>query len=230
MILSLLLVCSLFTPDISKTSYPLRVTGRASAVEALVRIINHEVYPVAPVEAKLINAQTKEYGIRLIHKLDDAGIAKRENRFRCVLNYMLGDSSKIFRIRLVENDGAILIGNGRRGIIDIADAQKFDSNPKECNFNSFNILLHELYEQYQLQVINHLQPGKITSAQLKSAHKKAVQKESNFYSLTEVKTEAVIDDEYIHIEFMSRVDSTRTHYYAYHSYGNIERVERVCSH
>jgi hypothetical protein len=131
--------------------YPLRVTGDVSAVQRLVKIMNREAYPASPVEAQLINAQTKEYGIHLIQKLDNQGYAKRENRFQCALNYLLGDSSKRFNVRLVENDPLILIGDGRRGIIDIADAAKFDSGP-QGNFTAFNILLHELYEQYQLQI------------------------------------------------------------------------------
>jgi hypothetical protein len=220
-----LLLHSILTLNVS-TPYPLRVTGTASSVQGLVRIMNSEAYPAAPVEAHLINARTKEYGIRLTQKLGDQGYAKRENRFKCALNYLLADSSKRFRVRLVENDGSVLIGNGRRGIIDIADAEKFDPDP-QGNFTSFNILLHELYEQYQLQVVDQLEPGKITRAQLNRAHLKAIQKESNFYSLTAVQTKAYIYDEYIHIEFSSRLDSTKTHYYAYHSYGNIDRVERA---
>jgi hypothetical protein len=141
------------------------------------------------------------------------------------LNYLLGDSSKIFRVRLVENDPYVLIADGRRGIIDIADAGKFDSDPQR-NFTAFNILLHELYEQYQLQVKDQLKPGKITRAQLNRAHEKATQKESNFYSLTELRTSADIYDEYIHIEFTSRTDSSKTHYFAYHRNGNIDRVEK----
>lgn len=207
------------------TSYPLRVTGEASAVQRLVQIMNHEAYPASPVEARLLNEQTKEYGIHLVQKLNDEGYAKRENRFRCALNYLLGDSSKTFKVRLVENDRSILIANGRKGIIDIADAEKFGEDI-ERDFTAFNILLHELYEQYQLQVIDRLQPGKITRSQLRSAHSKAIQKESNFYSVMVLRTEAHIYDDYIHIEFTSRFDSSRTHYFAYHTNGNIDRVER----
>lgn len=188
--------------------------------------MNSEAYPASPVEARLIDVRTKEYGIRLTQKLSDQGYAKRENRYKCALNYLLADSSKSFRLRLVENDGSILIGNGRRGVVDVADAEKFDNDP-QGNFTSFNILLHELYEQYQLQVIDRLDPGKSTRAQLNRAHQRAIQKESNFYGLTEVQTKAYIYDDYIHIEFTSRVDSSTTHYYAYHSYGNIDRVEKI---
>jgi hypothetical protein len=173
----------------------------------------------------LIDAETNEYGIYLTHKLGDPGYAKRQNRFQCALNYLLGDSSKSFRVRLVQNDHSILIGDGRKGIIDIADAQKFSSEPGG-DFTAFNILLHELYEQYQLQVIDQLQPGKITRAQLNRAHLKAIQKESNFYSIMEVRKEAHIYDEYIDIEFTNRLDFSKTHYYAYHSYGNIDSVEK----
>jgi hypothetical protein len=215
---------SILILDLSQ-SYPLRVTGEVSAVQGLVQIMNREAYPDSPVEARLINTQTKEYGIHLAQTLDHPGYAKRENRFQCALNYLLGDSSKTFIVRLVENDRSILIGNGRGGIIDVADAAKFNSEP-QSNFTAFNILLHELYEQYQLQIIDQLQPGKITRAQLKRAHLKAIQKESNFYSLMVVRTEARISDEYIHIEFRNRRDSSKTHYYAYHSNGNIDRVER----
>src|SRR5262249_3043236 len=150
--------------------------------------------------------ETNEYGIYLVERLDNQGVATRENRAQCALNYLLGDPSKTFRIRLVENDRSVLIANGYRGIIDVGDAEKFDSQPSD-NFNAFNILLHELYEQYQLQVREQLQPGKISTTQLKRAHSKAVQKESNFYSLTEVRTGADISDGYIHIEFTSRIDS-----------------------
>jgi hypothetical protein len=220
-----LLLASILTLNLSNP-YPLRVTGEISAVQRLVDILNCEAHPASPVEAELINAETKEYGIYLTRKLDDTGYAKRENRYKCALNYLLGDSSKTFRVRLVENHPYILIADGRRGIIDVADAGKFDSDG-QLDFTAFNILLHELYEQYQLQIKDHLQPGKITRAQLNRAHEKAVQKESNFYSLTSVRTKADISDEYIHIEFKSRVDSSETHYYAYHSNGNIDRVERV---
>jgi hypothetical protein len=220
-----LLLHSILAFDLSQ-SYPLRVAGEVSAVQGLVQILNSEAYPAAPVEAQLLNAQTKEYGIHLIQKLDNQGYANRENRFQCALNYLLGDSSKTFKVRLVENDPSILIGDGRRGIIDVADAAKFDSDPQR-NFTAFNILLHELYEQYQLQIIDQLQPEKITRAQLNRAHSKAIQKESNFYSLMALRTKANVRDEYIHIEFTNRRDSSKTHYYAYHSYGNIDRVEKV---
>ncbi|MEJ0033673.1 MAG: hypothetical protein WDO15_26535 [Bacteroidota bacterium] len=103
--------------------------------------------------------------------------------------------------------------------------QKFDSDPQR-DFTAFNILLHELYEQYQLQVKDHLQPGRITRAQLNRAHEKATQKESNFYSPLILRTDARIGEEYIHIEFTSRTDSSKTHYYAYYTNGNIDRVEK----
>jgi hypothetical protein len=205
--------------------YPLRVTGELSAVQELVQIMNDEALAGSPVEARLLSAETNEYGIHLIKKLDDPGYAKRQNRFQCALNYLLGDSSKTFNIRLVQNDHSILIGDGRKGIIDIADAQKFGSEPGG-DFTAFNILLHELYEQYQLQVVDQLRPGKITPAQLTRAHLKAIQKESNFYSVMEVRTQAHVGDAYIDIEFTSRIDASKTHYYAYHSNGNIDRVER----
>jgi hypothetical protein len=207
------------------SSFPLRVTGEASAVQKLVDIMNCEAYPALPVEGRLINAETKEYGIRLTRKLDKSGYADRQNRFQCALNYLLGDSTKVFKVQLVENHPYILIAEGRRGVIDIADVEKFDSDPERA-FTAFNILLHELYEQYQLQVKGHLQPGRITRAQLNRAHEKATQKESNFYSVMAVRSKADITDEFIHIEFRSRIDSTETHYYAYHRNGNIERVER----
>jgi hypothetical protein len=205
--------------------YPLRVTGELSVVQGLVQILNDEAYDKSPVEARLINAQTNEYGIHLIQKLDYSGYVNRQNRFQCALNYLLADSSKTFTIRLVHNDHSILIGDGRKGIIDIADAQKFGSEP-QGDFTAFNILLHELYEQYQLQVIEQLRPGKITRAQLTRAHLKAIQKESNFYSVKAVRKEAHVYDDYIDIEFTSRIDSSKTHYYAYHSYGNIDSVEK----
>jgi hypothetical protein len=219
--------------------YPLRVTGEFSSVEKLVEIINSEAYPSSPVEAQLINAQTKEYGVRLVQKLDDPGYNTRENRYQCALNYLLGDSSKTFSVRLVGNDPSVLIGDGRRGVIDIADVAKFDSEqpcrpgdrvagcPGGRDFTAFNVLLHELYEQYQLQVVGHLEPGKVTRGQLKRAHFKAVQKESNFYSLTQERTDAHVGDEYIDIEFTNRIDSSTTHYYVFHHSGNIDRVERV---
>jgi hypothetical protein len=220
-----LLLHSILTLIPSK-SYPLRVTGEVSAVQGLVNILNSEVHPVVLVGAELINAKTKEYGIHLIQKLDSQGYGKRENRFKCALNYLLGDSSRTFKVRLVENDRSILIGDGRKGIIDITDAKKFDADP-QGNFTAFNILLHELYEQYQLQIIDHLQPGKIKPAQLSRAHMKAIQKESNFYSPTALRTKAHVSDEYIDIEFTNRINSTKTHYYAYHHNGNIDRVEII---
>jgi len=219
-----LLLNSILTLSPSKP-YPLRVTGEVSAVQGLVQILNSEAYPAPLVKAQLINAQTKEYGIYLIQKLDNQGLATRENRFQCALNYLLGDSSKTFKVRLVESSHSILISDGLKGIIDITDAEKFDWGLRD-NFTPFNILLHELYEQYQLQIIDHLQPGKITSAQLTRAHLKAIQKESNFYSLSVVRTNAHIGDDYIHIEFTSRIDSSIAHYYAYYTHGNIDRVEK----
>lgn len=89
--------------------------------------------------------------------------------------------------------------------------------------------IHELYEQYQLQVAAKLHIGKITEAQLKKAHQKAIQKESNFYSLSMLRTQADIGEEYIHIEFTNRIDFSRRHYYAYFQNGNIERIERALS-
>jgi hypothetical protein len=220
-----LLLLSLLIPNPSK-SYPLRVTGEYSSVEELVRIMNYEAYPASPVEAQLINAQTKEYGIHLVQKLANPGYTTRENRFQCALNYLLGDSSKTFTVRLVRNDGSVLIGDGHSGVIDISDVAKFGSEPRN-DFTAFNVLLHELYEQYQVQIIDQLEPGKISRTQLRRAHLKSIQKESNFYSLTALQTHALIKEDYIHIEFTSRLDSSTTHYYAYHHNGNIDRVEKV---
>ncbi|MEJ0033672.1 MAG: hypothetical protein WDO15_26530 [Bacteroidota bacterium] len=78
------------------TPYPLRVMGEASAVRSLVDIMNREAYPASPVEARLINAQTKEYGIHLIQNLDSSGYAKRENRFPMRAELFTGRLNKSF--------------------------------------------------------------------------------------------------------------------------------------
>lgn len=219
-----LLLHAILILNSSKPSYPLLVTGEPSAVQGIVKILNSEMYPDSPVEAQLIDVQAKEYGIHLIQKLNDPGYTNRKNRFQCALNYLLGDSSKTFKIRLEENS-RVLISDGRKAIIDIADVAKFDVEA-EKSLRSFNILLHELYEQYQLQVVDGHTPGKITTPQLNLAHIKATRKESNFYSLTAIRTQAHINDYYIHIEFTSVIDSSKTHYFAYYSNGNIDRVEK----
>jgi len=221
-----ILLSVLFYSSDTLTNYPLHVVGNPSAVQSLVRILDTEFQTLNVVRVQLINPETGEYGISLSKKLESPGWLTRENRFQCTLNYLLGDSSKVVRLRLVENDPRVLISDGRKGVLDITDIEKFNSSQTD-NFNAFNVLTHELYEQYQLQVVKKLLPGKIKPSQLKAAHLHAVQKESNLYSLTMVRTEAEVNKEYVHIEFTSRTkELCHHHYYAYYHNGNVTKVER----
>ena len=228
MIQSLLLTTLLHFNIAEANSFPVRVIGTPSAVKTFTQLLNAEAPFLDVVRSRVINSEKNEYGIFLVHSLENQGLATRENRVRCALNYLLGDSLKSMNLFLVENDPAILISDGKSGVIDIADIERFNVG-SDGDFTAFNVLLHELYEQYQLQVVGKLQIGNITGTQLKKAHQKAVQKESNFYSLSMLRTEADIGEEYIHIEFTNRIDFSRRHYYAYFQNGNIERIERKTS-
>ncbi len=113
-----------------------------------------------------------------------------------------------------------------KSIVDISDIKKFNLD-SDGDFTAANVLVHQLYEQFQLQVIENLIPGKIKPSQLKAAHMKAIQKESNLYSLTMLRTDATIEKDYILIEYSSRIDSSQKHYHAYYRRGNIARIEKV---
>jgi len=202
-------------------AYPIHVFAKESAMRTFVQLLDNGT---SAVKVHQVNLQNNEFGIGLIRPLYGQGYATRENRFQCALVYLLGDSTKSYRLNIVENDPTVLIGDGRRAIIDIDDIKKFETSG-DNDFTAFNVLLHELYEQYQLQVVGRLKPGKITDAQLGKAHQKAIQKESNFYSVTMLRTKGDIYGDYIDIEFTNRTDFSRHHFIAYFSDGNIERVE-----
>lgn len=222
----LFLIFSLLSNELPSTHYAIRVEGNASAAQRLVQVINCEAPQSNYVQFQLINPEKGEHGMYLARRPENQGLDTRENRFQCALNYLMGDSSKTFRLRLVENDPNVLISDARSGIIDIADVEKFNA-VGDPNFTAFNILLHELYEQYQLQVIEKNRFGRTTEASLKLAHRRAIQKESNFYSLTMLRSKADIHDEYIHIEFTNRINSSHHTYYAYFRQGNIDRIETI---
>lgn len=207
----------------SVIAYPIHVIAKEPALQTFVQLLDNgtslvKVYP--------INSQRHEFGIALIRQLDTRGYATREDRFLCALTYLLGDSTKSYRLDVVENDPTVLIGDGQKAVIDIGDIKKFETSG-DHEFTPFNVLLHELYEQYQLQVVAQLRVGKITDAQLRKAHQKAIQKESNFYSVTMLRTKADTYQDYIDIEFTSRIDFSRHHFLAFFSHGNIERVEKT---
>jgi len=226
MTINLLLAFTIWFSDSPSKSYPLHVRGSQSAVQALVQILNSELSESMSVQAQPIDLLAREFGISLIRKSENQSIVSRPGRFQCTINYLLRDSTKVFKLQLVEDDPRVLIGEGMKSIVDISDIKKFNLN-SDGDFTAANVLVHELYEQFQLQVIENLIPGKIKPSQLKAAHMKAIQKESNLYSLTMLRTDATIEKDYILIEYSSRIDSSQKHYHAYYRRGNIERIEKV---
>lgn len=226
MIINLLFAFTAWCSDCPTKSYPLQVKGSESTVQALVQILNAELPASMSVQAQPINLLTQEFGISLVHKTENQSFLSRQGRFQCTVNYLLGDSTKVFKLHLVEDDPRVLIGDGEKSTVDMTDITKFNIN-SDGYFTAGNVLLHELYEQFQLQVKENLVPGKIKPDQLKAAHLRAIQKESNLYSLTMLRTDATIEQNYIRIEYSSRIDSQQKHYHAYYKRGNIQRIEKV---
>jgi len=205
--------------------YPLRVTGSEASVQFLVKTINAELPHEACVHADRFDAQGNEYGIWFAREDKIPDLDARADRFLCGVNYILSDSLRSFHISLVENDQRVLIGDGARAIFDVGDIAKFNMSLSR-DYNAANVLLHELYEQYYLQVMLNCKPGKVPAMQLRKAHQRAVQKESLLFDLLVIKTHAdIVDNHSIYIEFTNRVDSKRTSYVAYYDRGNVERVE-----
>jgi len=99
---------------------------------------------------------------------------------------LLRDSTKVFKLQLVEDDPRVLIGEGMKSIVDISDIKKFNLD-SDGDFTAANVLVHELYEQFQLQVIENLIPGKIKPSQLKAAHMKSDPKRIKFIQPNDVK-------------------------------------------
>lgn len=205
--------------------YPLQVTGSEASVQFLAKTINDELPAEACVHVDRLDTHGSEYGIWFTCEGKLPDLDTRADRFLCGINYILGDSVRSFHITLVDNDPRVLIGDGVRAILDVADISKFNMTLSR-EYNAANVLLHELYEQYCLQAVQHGKPGKISAAQLRKAHQRAVQKESLLFDLLAIKTHAdVVDNHSIYIEFTNRVDSRRTSYVAYYDSGNVERVE-----
>jgi hypothetical protein len=209
----------------SSPHYPLRITGNEASVQFLVKTINDELPPEACVQVDRLDAQGSEYGIWFTRQGKLPDLDTRADRFLCGIHYILGDSTRSFHITLVDNDQRVLIGDGIRAVLDVADIGKFNTTLSR-DYNAANVLLHELYEQYCLQAVQGCKPGKISATQLRKAHQRAVQKESLLFDLLAIKTHAdVVDNHSIYIEFTNRVDSRRTSYVAYYDRGNVERVE-----
>jgi len=205
--------------------YPLHITGSEATVQFLVKTINDELPPGASVHADLLDDGRNEYGIWFTPPGKMPDLDSRSDRFLCGINYILGDSVGSFRIRLVDNDQRVLIGDGIQAVFDVGDISKFNMTLSR-EYNAANVLLHELYEQYYLQVVLNCKPGKISAVQLRKGHQRAVQKESLLFDLLAIKTHAdIVDNHSIYIEFTNRVDSRRTSYVAYYDRGNVERVE-----
>jgi len=226
MIINLLLAFIVWCTDCPTKSYPLQVKGSQSAVQALVQILNAELPASMSIQAQPVDLLNHEYGISLVHKTENQSLFSRQGRFQCTVNYLLGDSTKVFKLQLVEDDPRVLIGDGEKSTVDMTDITKFNVN-SDGYFTAGNVLLHELYEQFQLQVIENLVPGEIKPNQLRAAHMRAIQKESNLYSLTMLRTDAIIEQDFIRIEYSSRIDSKQKHYHAYYKRGNIQRIEKV---
>ena len=208
------------------SDYPLHVHGSRSAVESLINVLNQELGNSSILEMSKIGGSKNEYGIRLARKNNKSSLASQQGRFLCAMNYLLGDSTKNFKLWLVENSERVLIGDGLHGIIDMADILKFD-NGKANRFTVGCVLMHELYEQHYLQTVNKLRPGRANQQQLRKAHLAATQKESNLFDLLAVKTESFKDNYFIYIEFTSRLDKSKELYYAYYEKGNIGYVEKI---
>jgi hypothetical protein len=205
--------------------YPLRVSGSPSAVQSFMSIIHRELGDSSILKADKIAGSKNEYGIHLAQRYNHRQLATRKDRFLCAMNCLLGDSSKNFSLKLVENQEGILIGDGTLGVIDVADVAKFESGA-EGKLTAGTVLVHELYEQYYLQALGKLTPGGVTQRQLKKAHLAATQKESNLFDLLMGKTESAENDVYIYIEFTNRIDNSKSLYYAFHRNGNIDRIEK----
>jgi len=220
------LISSLIFVVPNPEDYPLRVNGSRSAVESFITIINKELGDSATLKVNQIRGSKNEYGILLAQRNNSHLLSTQQDRFLCAINYLLGDSSKHFRLRLVENSEDILIGDGLHAVIDMADILKFD-NDRTNRFTVGCVLLHELYEQHYLQAVNKLSSGKINQKQIRKAHFAATQKESNLFDLAVVKTESLKDKDFISIEFTSRLDGTKEQYHAYYEKGNIDYVEKV---
>lgn len=209
----------------STPHYPLQVTGSEASVQFLIKTINDELPPEAFVHADPLGTQGNEYGIRFIQQGRLPDLDTRADRFLCGISYILSDSLRTFQITLVDNDQRVLIGDGIHAVFDVADIGKFNMSLSR-EYNAANVLLHELYEQYYLQIALNGKRGRISANQLRKAHQRAVQKESLLFDLLAIKTHAdIVDNHSIYIEFMNRVDSRRTAYVAYYDHGNVERVE-----
>jgi hypothetical protein len=207
-------------------NYPLHIHGSQSAVESFTSILNQELGDTSILQVSKMEGLKNEYGIRLTRKNSNSSPTTQQDRFLCAMNCLFGDSLINFRLWLVENNERVLIGDGQHGIIDIADILKFD-NGRTSRFTAGCVLLHELYEQYYLQAVNKLRPGKVNQRQLKKAHFAATQKESNLFDLLAVKTESFKDNYFISIEFKSRLDESKERYHAYYDKGNIGYVEKI---
>lgn len=205
--------------------YPLYVTGSETSVRFLVKTINAELPPDAYVYATRLETQGNEYGIGFMQQGKLPDLDTRPDRFLCGIHYILSDTLRSFYVTLVDNDQRVLIGDGVHAVFDVADIEKFNMSMSH-EYNAANVLLHELYEQYYLQIVLNGKPGKIPASQLRKAHQRAVQKESLLFDLLAIKTHAdVVDNHSIYIEFTNRVSSRRTAYVAYYDRGNVERVE-----
>jgi hypothetical protein len=131
---------------------------------------------------------------------------------------------------MVYRSPTVLIGNARTATIDIYDIGKFNNTPTLTQYNLCpqSILIHELYEQYYLQVVKGLKPLKAPACLLKHAHDNASQYESLVFDIMLQKTRSNIVSDKIIVEFTCAIDEDyKVVFYVHFEKGNATLVERV---
>ncbi len=207
----------------------LTLIGDAAPISKVVEIINKSLPHAYAVTALEMQAKPGHFTLQLSGAEAQQEAGSQESIIMCILNN-LTNPAKPYEVRVRSNSPNILIGSAREATIDIGDITRFDkidAANDSFRYAAINILIHELYEQYHLQVLSGVKPAKAKTKQLVRAHHYASQKEANYFNIGYTKIISKIYDEYLLVVFESKVNrAERVKYIVNHKFGNITGIER----
>ena len=206
--------------------------GDSLDVKKVVAIINSTLPEKHSVVAQQVEGRSGYFLVRLLASAGQLQMGGREDLALCIF-HTLTKTDQPYYVKVVNHSSLVLIGNARMGTIDIADIEKFNqfrfnNEVKSLQYNSVNILVHELYEQYHLQVLSGANPAAAKAKQIRKAHRFATQKESNYFNMGYTKTISEMYAGYMLVEFVMKDNSSsRIKFRIDHKYGNVVFVKSL---
>lgn len=207
----------------------LTLVGEAVHIKQVIDILNAGLPLEYAVVALEIQERPGYFTLQLSGAVAQQQTGPQENIILCIINNLTNPANP-YEVKIKSNTPNILIGSAGKATIDIGDIAKFDkfaATSDSLQYSAINILIHEFYEQYHLQVLSGVKPEKAKSKQIVRAHNYASQKEANYFNTTYTKTTSKIYDEYLLVEFESKVNRVnKVRFIVNHQFGNITTIER----